>query len=106
MKHEQKGLFSEKAKLIYEAVSILILLGGVVVSLVNYYTLNQLAPLSNRIKVVEAEQSSVAADLTIYKSNQSFLINTLVTKDQMSAISSQLKEIQTQVDYLYQHNLR
>jgi len=106
MKHEQKGLFSEKAKLIYEAISLFVLLGGVAISLVNYYTLNQLAPLSNRIKVVEAEQNSVASDLVIYKSNQAFLINTLATKEQILGISDQLKEIQTQVDYLYQHNLR
>jgi hypothetical protein len=93
MKHEKKTLFSEKFKLVYEAVSLLVLLGGVVISLFNYYTLNQLAPLSTRITTVEKQ-------LQAHENQQVTDFDKLATKQQVNDLTTRVDKISSRLDLL------
>ena len=89
---------SEKIKTISVGVSLLITLAGVVISLVNYFTLNQLAPFGNRINVIEKTLRANEAD-------QSDFRKTVATKEQVDSISrmmdGRLKNIEDKLEYIY-----
>jgi sulfur transfer complex TusBCD TusB component (DsrH family) len=96
MKHEKKTLFSEKLKLIYEAVSLLVLLSGVVIGLFNYYTLNQLAPLSTRITMIDKQ-------LQAHETQQVVDFDKLATKQQVIDLTTRVDKISGRVDLLINH---
>ena len=96
MKNERWNKIEEKIKTISIIVSLLITIGGVVIGLFNYYTLNQLAPVSARIKQVEA--------------NQAVFTEKLATKEELEVISAKLDSaivridrISSRVDLLINH---
>ena len=98
MKHEKWKKLEEKIKMVSIIVSLLITIGGVVIGLFNYYTLNQLSPLSTRIKQVEANQEVVKDQLITYKSDQTILLEKLATKDQVNGLITRVDEISGRLD--------
>ena len=98
MKHEKWKKLEEKIKMVSIIVSLLITIGGVVIGLFNYYTLNQLAPLSTRIKQVEATQTEVAEELKVYQAEHAALLEKLATKEQVSGLITRVDKISGRVD--------
>lgn len=88
-----KGTFQERLKTTSVVLSLVFTVGGVAVSLFNYYTLNQLQPLYTYIKEVKAEGDKTKEDLASYKESQIKFLETLATKDQVKGIEGRLNDI-------------
>jgi hypothetical protein len=106
MSNEKVSKFKTQITTISVAVSLLLTIGGVVVGILNYYTLNQLQPISSRITTIEATQDKVSDELIIYKATQLLLLDKLATREQINNILGQLKDINNKLNYLYQIHLK
>jgi hypothetical protein len=99
MSHERKQSLQEQLKTISVAVSLLLTLGGVVVSLFNYFTLAQLQPFGIRLNAIEKAQAE-GDDIR----------DTLATKDQIislrSMLDGRLKPLEDKVEYLYRIHIK
>jgi hypothetical protein len=100
MTNEKRQQLEEKIKTLSIAVSLLVTIGGVVIGIFNYITLNQLSPLSTRLIQVEANQEDVKNELVIYKSNQAIVLDKLATKDQLELVITRLDKVSGRVDQI------
>jgi len=100
MTHERLGKFKEKITTISVAVSLFLTIGGVAIGLINYYTLNQLQPISARIAQIEATQLIAKDELIIYKHTQDILIEKLATKEQINNLLTRVDKISSRIDLI------
>ena len=98
--NEKRQKLEEKIKTISIAISLLVTIGGVVIGIFNYFTLNQLTPLATRINQIEATQGEVKDELTIYKSTQAILLDKLATKEQLELVITRLDKVSGRVDQI------
>jgi len=111
MKHEkEKRPIIEVIKDVSVVVSLFLVLTGVVVSLLNLYTLSKLSPLNARLDTAEAKENQIASDLVKHEKDSSEFTQTLATKEQIDSLKSmmdgRLTRIENRVEFLYQKGLK
>lgn len=99
MKHEKKTSFEDRLKTISVGISLLLTIGGVVIGLFNYFTLNQLQPFGYRLTAIEKAQAQAEEQR-----------ESLATRQQIDSLKSmvdgRLKVIEDKVEYIYRIHLK
>ena len=102
--------FGEKVKEFSVVFTLFLTICGVGISVLNYFILNQLQPLYSSVEKIKADNLQVQTDLKEYKVDQSQLYKGLATKEQIdtlqSLINRRLDNLENQISFIYQKNLK
>lgn len=92
------GNFQERIKSISVALTLVLTVVGVGLSLFNYLVLNKLQPVYSSVTEVKAASTKLETELTAYKLLQDQKLDRLATKEQVTDLKADFNRMEGKID--------